>query len=146
MKLYRNFLFMSLAATVIYSSCTPPPPPPPPSMGHYLAAASPTMGTFSVTGSAVSAAGAAGAKISITGEAASGNTVNIHINPYAGTTGTFSIAGETGCIYHTSPSSAVRSVSGTITLSATTPDIIGTFNYTATDGSTVTGSFNVAAP
>jgi hypothetical protein len=113
---------------------------------HYMVAASPSVGTFSVTGTSVSAGGATGAKVSITGEGASGESFTIHINPYAGTTGTLTIGGETGVLCKTASGTWINSTSGSITLTATSPDIIGTFGYLGSDGNTFTGSFNVPAP
>lgn len=146
MKNTGNLLLAIAFAATMYAACTPPPPPPPPGPLHYMVASSPSVGTFSVTGASVSAAGASGAKISIIGEGASGESFNIHINPYAGTTGTISMVGETGVQCKTAGGTWINSTSGSITLTATSPDIIGTFGYLGSDGNTFTGSFNVSAP
>lgn len=147
MKLAKIISIIPIAAIALLTSCTKEPVAKT-TAGHYLTATSSTIGTFSVTGTSVSAGGAAGAKISITAESASGSYLTLYINPYAGTVGVLPITGTpaVGGVYHPTPGTAITSLSGNITLTAVTPDIIGTFNYTASDGSTFAGSFDVAAP
>lgn len=146
MKNTGNLLLAIAFAATMYTACTPPPPPPPPGPVHYMVASSPSVGTFSVTGTSVSAGGAAGAKVSITGEGASGESFTVYINPYAGTAGTLSIGGETGVLCKTASGTWITSISGSITITATSPDIIGTFGYLGSDSNAFTGSFNVSAP
>jgi hypothetical protein len=147
MNFMKYISTLSIAAVLILTGCTKEPAAKT-TAGHYLTATSSTIGTFSVTGTSVSAGGAAGAKISITAESASGSYLTLYINPYAGTVGVLPITGTpaVGGVYHPTPGTAITSVSGNITLTTVSPDIIGTFNYTASDGSTFAGSFDVAAP
>lgn len=115
---------------------------------HYISASSGSIGSFYASGAEVGAAGAAGAKIEMYGTEASGRRVNIYINPYAGTVGVVPVTyAHNGGVYSSPLSDTViSSVTGNITLTSVTPDLIGTFSYAASDGSTFTGAFNVAAP
>lgn len=142
--------YITLFALILFAACKKEPAAKITS-GHYLNATSGPIGTFTATVPSVLAYGATGAKIGITGTSATGQTIELYINPYSGATGVYSIGGTTTehAAQYSAPGSGVGtsySTSGTITLTATTPDIIGTFHYTASDGSTVNGAFNVAAP
>ncbi len=114
----------------------------------YFTGTSATIGTCSATGSSVSAAGASGAKIEINAISPSGTRMILYMSPYTGSIGVHLIAPITvGCVYYSVTSDTVISaVHGNITLTATTPDIIGTFNYTGSDSSIFSGSFDVPAP
>jgi hypothetical protein len=143
----HRILFIALAALLSFTGCKKDTASKT-TAGHYLSASSASIGSFH-SSSSVIAAGASGAKITITAEATTGARLTLYINPYAGTVGVIPLGpgSETGGLYRTSSGSApISSTSGNITITAVTPDIIGTFNYVATDGSTFTGSFNVAAP
>jgi hypothetical protein len=146
MKLSQSILLAVLPIVLLATSCKKEPAAKT-TAGHFLTATSSSIGTFSATGTEVGAGGAAGAKITINAETSAGAKFVIYINPYAGVPGVLALpGGEHLCAYLPASGGAISSVSGNITLTATTPDIIGTFNYTGTDGSTFSGSFNVGAP
>lgn len=146
----HRILFIALAALLSFTGCKKDTASKT-TAGHYLSASSGSIGSFH-SSSYIDAEGASGAKIAIDAEATTGARLSLYINPYVGTVGVIPLGpwgpgSETGGIYHSTTSSApISSTSGNITITAVTPDIIGTFNYVATDGSTFTGSFNVAAP
>jgi hypothetical protein len=107
-----------------------------------------SIGTFSATGSSVSAGGATGAKIEIDASSPSGTRMVLYMNPYTATTGIHLISGASvgGVYYSVTSDTVISSVHGNITLTSVTPDVIGTFNYTGSDSSIFSGSFEVPAP
>jgi hypothetical protein len=148
-KFTHGSLYAAILILIVFMGCKKEPAAKTTS-GHYLSASSGTIGSFSATGTNVIAAGATGAKIEIVADATSGQSITLFLNPYGGATGVYPIVSGSlaaGGTYNPSSGTGFSSsTSGNITLTAVMPDLIGTFNYTASDGSTFTGSFNVAAP
>ena len=137
---------------LVFASCTRQsslsPSPLHPTSLNYVAMASGPADSFYTSGSSVSSAGASGAKIVI--HAASGASASflLALNPYAGISGLYALNGESTIEYrHTSTTdSFTRSAHGNVTISAVSPNIIGTFIFTGLDSIVYTGSFDVVAP
>lgn len=142
----KRFSAICLLGIMVFASCTRTG-----TSGHHITASSTgSAGSFSSTGSSVNTAGAVGAKITVEGVSASGARLLINLNPYAGITGTFPVDDtiiNSCCVYYpVTSSSGIMSAHGFVTLTSVTPDIIGTFNFTARDSAVFTGSFNVPTP
>lgn len=117
---------------------------------HFITATSTSIGAFNASGINVTTDGAVGAKISIQGEVTgSQRRLIISINPYAGITGPITLGGTSNSaimFYSALADTLIMSAHGTITLTSVTPDVAGTFSYTGSDSSVVTGSFNAPTP
>jgi hypothetical protein len=146
MKSLARISTWMLIAAVAIAACTKPKAKT--TSAHYLSMSSPSVGAFYSGGTSVQASGATGAKIVIEGESVGGSRVLIYINPYNAVVGPYAVSGTMiGGAYHSAAEDTIISaVHGTITLTAVSPDIIGTYSYTGSDSSVFTGSFNVPAP
>ncbi len=113
--------------------------------GHFINAAASTGTSVSTSDPNIHSSGTVGGNVKLAGVTTS-SEVEIWFLSYPGTTGTFTLDNvNRGIIYGYTSDTAVC-VSGTLTITSVTPDVVGTFSYTRNDMSTVTGSFNVPAP
>ena len=112
---------------------------------QFFSASSSTIGSFSSSGSSLYAAGAGGAKFWIRAMSTMGAEMDLWLDPFPGTTGVYSIDGiSCGAQYSNAGSDTViSSAHGSMTITAVTPDLIGSFVYTGRDSVIYTGSFNV---
>ena len=107
-----------------------------------------SIGTFTSTGSSVVASGASGAKISISATSSTGASFLVWLDPYSGTTGTYSLNDDSHGAEWISANNDTTIVSahGTLILTAVTPNVVGSFVFTGRDSVVYTGAFSVVAP
>ena len=116
---------------------------------HYISATISGGGTFYATDPHINTGGSVGDNVKIEGIMPSSNQqLEFWFQIYPGTTGTYSLnTVSVGGSYYAPPSTVSSlSVHGTLTLTAVTPDIIGTFSFTRDDSSVVSGSMDIPAP
>ena len=94
----------------------------------------------------INTSGTVGDNVKIDGDS-SGQELEFWFQNYPAATGTYSLnAVGVGGTYHAPAGIGALSAHGTLTLTAVMPDIIGTFSFTGTDSTVVSGSMDVPAP
>ncbi|MCF8450269.1 MAG: hypothetical protein K9G49_10410 [Taibaiella sp.] len=86
--------------------------------------------------------------VEVNGTSASGARISVWIYSYVGSVGTYTMDGTNyGGTYKPSTASIpVLSAHGSLTVSAVTPNLTGSFNFTCSDSTVVTGTFNSTMP
>lgn len=86
--------------------------------------------------------------VEVNGTSPSGTSITVWIYSYAGTIGTFSMDGSNygGTYKPTTTAAAMPSAHGSLTVTAVTPNLTGSFNFTCTDSTVITGTFNSTTP
>jgi len=115
---------------------------------YYISSTISGGGSFMVTDTAAHAYMNGREYLEIEGKSTAGAGINLTTLVYAGI-GTLyidSTASLTMASYVPAGGTGVAAVHGSITFTANTPDIIGTYHFTGTDSSVYTGSFDVPHP
>jgi hypothetical protein len=86
--------------------------------------------------------------VEVNGTSPSGARITVWIYSYAGTIGTFSMDGSNygGMYKPTSTAAVIPSAHGSLIVTAVTPNLTGSFNFTCTDSTVIAGTFNSATP
>jgi hypothetical protein len=116
---------------------------------HYISASISGGGSFYTTDPNINTGGSVGGNVKIDGVmSTSGPQLEFSFLAYPGTTGTYSLGlvSVEGSYHAAADIVSPESVHGTLTLTAVTPNIVGTFSFTRADSSVVSGSMNVPAP
>lgn len=151
MNKYLKFTAFACTFLMAYSACTRPSSGARTTTGHYINATITGGRSFAVTDPNIYVSGTVGGNTKIEGVntfAAPSATLDFGFLAFPGAAGTYSLAGTAiwGNYNDTTDVAPHTCVHGTLTLTAVTPDIIGTFTFTRSDSSVVSGSMNVPAP
>ena len=86
--------------------------------------------------------------VEVNGTSSSGARISVWIYSYVGSIGTFSMDGSNygGTYKPTATSAAIPSAHGSLIITAVTPNLTGSFSFTCTDSTVITGTFNSATP
>jgi hypothetical protein len=85
--------------------------------------------------------------VEVRGYLASGAYVSIWIYSYTGAVGTFTMAPTVcGGFYKPASTDLRSSAYGTLTISTATPSLTGSFSFTCTDSTAITGTFDAPTP
>ncbi len=149
MKNLPRFSVLFLAIAVLSGACTKKSAPR--TTSTYFVSATISGGSpYYSSGSNVTTTGTSGGNVKISSYVPVGTSdrqLEFYFIAYPGTVGTYPLNGVSqGAIYAgVSPEIGRSAVHGTLTLTSVTPDIIGTYNFTCTDSTLVSGSFDVPA-
>ncbi len=148
MTKYLKFTAFACTVLLAYSACTRPSSSARTTSGHYINATITGGRSFSVTDPDIHVSGTVGGNVKIDGFDYRYSELEFGFVTYPATTGTYPLNGTSylGSYNDTAETVPLLCVHGTLTLTAVSPDVIGTFTFTRSDSSVVTGSLNVPAP
>lgn len=86
--------------------------------------------------------------VEVNGTSSSGSRITVWIYSYVGAVGTFTMDGTNyGGTYRPSATALpIPSAHGSLTVSAVSPNLTGSFNFTCWDSTVITGTFNSTTP
>jgi len=116
-----------------------------------LATVSSSGGAFSSSGDMVKTTKNAGSPfpyVEVNGTSPSGARISVWIYSYTGAVGTYTMDGTNygGTYRPTATTSPIQSVYGSLTVSTVTPNLTGSFNFTCSDSTVISGTFDSDMP
>ncbi len=149
---YSPFYVLSICtATIALTGCKKEPASKT-TTSHFMSASiSGSGGVFSSSGAMVTTnknAASPNPYVEVNGTSTSGARITVWIYSYIGAIGTFSMDGTSyGGTYRPSGTAMpVPSAHGSLTISAVTPNVTGSFNFTCWDSTVIAGTFNSTTP
>lgn len=86
--------------------------------------------------------------VEVNGTSTSGARISVWIYSYVSSIGTFSMDGSNygGTYNPTTTAAVIPSAHGSLIVTAVTPNLTGSFNFTCTDSTVISGTFNSTTP
>ena len=142
MKIYALAVAVLIVSSCAFSGCTKT------SDGTSVSMTA-TVGShsFSAVGASVTAKVVSN-QLSIAGESLSLETITLSLATSTASVGTVAIDNKNAfCAYASKPGAVAAAVSGSVTFTAVSPNLVGTFSVTLNDSTQITnGAFTVQAP